>query len=305
MALFPERAHLVGVYALGKAQRVMALIREAGHDAPIYLHGALEPLTDALPREGIDLGDTPEVAADESGELAGGSCWPALGDQELWSRGFPDPSRPSPRAGCGCAPGPASRASSCRSSSPTIAIGTTSAAPSLETGAGEVWVTHGQEDALVHWCQTRGIKARGPCTCSATATRRGRRGRGASCAGRRDRARGTYAWMIAAASRLARRALGAAGAASELDPKVVAFKLPDQIAWVENARAGNRTAVLQGDPTKSGPYAMLLTWLPGNMSRPHFHPNDRFFIVVSGSGGSARDRISTPRRRCRSRPAVT
>ena len=87
------------------------------------------------------------------------------------------------------------------------------------------------------------------------------------------------AWMIAAGL-----ALGAAGAASavELDPKVVAFKLPDQIAWVENARAGNRTAVLQGDPTKSGPYAMLLTWLPGNMSRPHFHPNDRFFIVVSG-----------------------
>ena len=29
-----------------------------------------------------------------------------------------------------------------------------------ETGAGEVWVTHGQEDALVHWCGTQGIKAR-------------------------------------------------------------------------------------------------------------------------------------------------
>jgi putative mRNA 3-end processing factor len=28
------------------------------------------------------------------------------------------------------------------------------------TGAGEIWVTHGQEDALVHWCATRGSKAR-------------------------------------------------------------------------------------------------------------------------------------------------
>jgi putative mRNA 3-end processing factor len=28
------------------------------------------------------------------------------------------------------------------------------------TGAGEVWVTHGQEDALVHWCASRGLKAR-------------------------------------------------------------------------------------------------------------------------------------------------
>ena len=29
-----------------------------------------------------------------------------------------------------------------------------------ETGAGEVWVTHGQEDALVHWCTAHGIRAR-------------------------------------------------------------------------------------------------------------------------------------------------
>ena len=28
------------------------------------------------------------------------------------------------------------------------------------TGAGEIWVTHGQEDALVHWCGSRGLKAR-------------------------------------------------------------------------------------------------------------------------------------------------
>jgi hypothetical protein len=67
-----------------------------------------------------------------------------------------------------------------------------------------------------------------------------------------------------------------------LDPAVVAFKLPDQIAWKNNA-SGNRTALLQGDPAKPGPYAMLLQWLPGNMSRPHFHPNDRFFLVVSGT----------------------
>ena len=68
-----------------------------------------------------------------------------------------------------------------------------------------------------------------------------------------------------------------------LDQSAVTFKLPDQITWVENTKSGNRTAVLQGDPTKPGPYAMLLQWLPGNMSRPHSHPNDRHFIVVSGT----------------------
>ena len=71
--------------------------------------------------------------------------------------------------------------------------------------------------------------------------------------------------------------------AVELDPKIVGFKLPADIKWNENTRAGNRSAVLQGDPTKPGPYAMLLTWLPGNMSRPHFHPNDRLIVVLSGT----------------------
>jgi hypothetical protein len=68
-----------------------------------------------------------------------------------------------------------------------------------------------------------------------------------------------------------------------LDPAVVAYQLPDQIKWTDNPRAGNRSAILQGDPSKPGPYAVLLQWLPGNMSRPHFHPNDRHFIVVSGT----------------------
>ncbi len=77
--------------------------------------------------------------------------------------------------------------------------------------------------------------------------------------------------------------LGAQAQAIELDPKIVGFKLPADIKWNENTRSGNRTAILQGDPTKPGPYAMLLTWLPGNMSRPHFHPNDRFFMVLSGT----------------------
>ena len=75
----------------------------------------------------------------------------------------------------------------------------------------------------------------------------------------------------------------AAATAQQLDPKIVTFKLPDQIVWKDNPKGGNRSAVLQGDPSKPGPYAMLLQWLPGNMSRPHFHPNDRFFIVVSGT----------------------
>src|SRR5436305_1934091 len=56
VALFPERAHLVGAYTLGKAQRLIALLRQAGYDAPIYLHGALEKITRYYQSRGIALG---------------------------------------------------------------------------------------------------------------------------------------------------------------------------------------------------------------------------------------------------------
>ncbi len=62
----PERAHLVGVYGLGKCQRVIKLCREAGYDAPIYLHGALVELTNLYQRLGVDLGDIRHVGADDS-----------------------------------------------------------------------------------------------------------------------------------------------------------------------------------------------------------------------------------------------
>src|SRR5208282_4858958 len=55
VALFPERAHLVGAYSLGKAQRVIALLRAGGYDKPIYLHGAMETITQYYARR-IDLG---------------------------------------------------------------------------------------------------------------------------------------------------------------------------------------------------------------------------------------------------------
>ena len=72
--------------------------------------------------------------------------------------------------------------------------------------------------------------------------------------------------------------------AAELNPAAVAFKLPAQIQWQDNpTNPGVKTAVLVGDPAKPGLYVVLTKWLPGNMSRPHFHPNDRFITVLSGT----------------------
>ena len=73
-------------------------------------------------------------------------------------------------------------------------------------------------------------------------------------------------------------------AAAELNSAAVVYKLPDQIPWQDNpANPGVKSAVLAGDPTKPGLYVMLVKWLPGHMSHPHFHPNDRFITVLSGT----------------------
>ena len=56
VALFPERCHLVGVYALGKCQRVLALLRRRGYEAPVYLHGALAAMVELYESLGVALG---------------------------------------------------------------------------------------------------------------------------------------------------------------------------------------------------------------------------------------------------------
>lgn len=68
----------------------------------------------------------------------------------------------------------------------------------------------------------------------------------------------------------------------DLDPAVLAYKLPAQLQWKE-ALPGAKMAVLQGDPDKPGLYIVLIKWSPHSMSRPHFHPNDRFITVISGT----------------------
>ena len=73
------------------------------------------------------------------------------------------------------------------------------------------------------------------------------------------------------------------GHAADLDRTAADFTAPAEIKWVKNAAGTNESAVLFGDPSKAGPYVVRIKWLPGNMSRPHFHPHDRFFVVLAGT----------------------
>ena len=160
VALFPERAHLVGAYSLGKAQRVIALMREAGYDKPIYLHGAMEKITRYYESRGIDLG---ELRAGARRRRRRSSPAPSrsarLGAAAICGRGvFPIRSSPSRPAGCACARARASAASTLPLVISDHADWDGLTATIAATGASEIWVTHGQEDALVHWCATRGLE---------------------------------------------------------------------------------------------------------------------------------------------------
>jgi oxalate decarboxylase/phosphoglucose isomerase-like protein (cupin superfamily) len=74
------------------------------------------------------------------------------------------------------------------------------------------------------------------------------------------------------------------GKLASLDPKAVTYTLPDQYKWRDpTGAAGTNQVVLSGDPTKPGPYVVLNRFKPGNFSKPHFHPNDRFITVIKGT----------------------
>ncbi len=160
MQNFPEQSHLVAAYALGKAQRLIGLVREAGWDAPIYMHGSLVNMCSYYQSRGVDLGDLRKATGLAKGELKG--CLviaPPSVLKEPWSRRLTDPI-------LGMASGWMTVKQRVRQRGVELPLVISDHADwkeltqtILDTGAGEIWVTHGREDAIVHWCETQGLKA--------------------------------------------------------------------------------------------------------------------------------------------------
>lgn len=161
LRLFPERPHLVGAYALGKAQRVLALIRKAGYERPVYLHGALQRLTRHYEEAGIDLGRLRPATGEDRSALAGAIvlCPPsALSDR--WAQRFGDQVT-------AFASGWMRVRARARQRGVELPLVVSDHADweelcttVVETGAETIWVTHGQEEALCHWAGTQGLDAR-------------------------------------------------------------------------------------------------------------------------------------------------
>lgn len=159
--IFPERTHIVGAYSLGKAQRMMALMRAAGHAAPIYVHGALTAITDYYAGRGVPLGEILPVQGAPKSAFAGRVVIaPPHCMTDLWARRFADPIT------CFASGWMRVRARARQRGVELPLVVSDHAdwdglcATIRATGCEELWVTHGAEDALVHWAQTRQLRAR-------------------------------------------------------------------------------------------------------------------------------------------------
>ncbi|NNU15512.1 ligase-associated DNA damage response exonuclease [Parvularcula sp. ZS-1/3] len=162
---FPERAHLVGAYALGKAQRLICHLREEGYDKPIFIHGAMKKLCDLYEELGVPLGPlepaTIEKGKGEKDRFAGEIvvCPPAA-IQSTWARRFPDPlpafasgwMRVRQRAKQRGVELPIIMSDHADWNELTDTV--------EEVDPSELWVTHGREDALVRWAELQGRKAK-------------------------------------------------------------------------------------------------------------------------------------------------
>ena len=161
LAAHPDRCVLVGAYALGKAQRVIAELRAAGHDAPIYLHGAMEKMCRLYEEFGVDLGELRLVSDHTKDDMRGSIvvCPPsALNDR--WSRRLPDPIT-------AMASGWMRVRQRARQRNVELPLVISDHADwheltrtVEEVNPQETWITHGREEALLRWHQLHQRRAR-------------------------------------------------------------------------------------------------------------------------------------------------
>jgi putative mRNA 3-end processing factor len=165
LKVFPERCHVIGAYSLGKAQRIIALLRQAGYQRPIYLHGAQQKLCQLYQDLGVDLGDLRPATAGEKGkpraDLAGEIVIaPPSAIADKWARRLPDPLVVMASGWMQIR----QRAKQSGVEMPLILSDHADWHDLLATideiNPGEVWVTHGREDALIRALTLKGINAR-------------------------------------------------------------------------------------------------------------------------------------------------
>ncbi len=161
VAQFPERSHIVGVYALGKAQRVIRLLREAGWDGTIHVHGALARLNELYQAHGIDLGPIALATEDGKADFKGAIVLaPPSALADRWSRRFPDPVAAFASGWMRVRARARQRGVELPLVISDHADWDELTATVLELKPEQLWITHGREEALARWAELNGVHAR-------------------------------------------------------------------------------------------------------------------------------------------------
>jgi putative mRNA 3-end processing factor len=136
-------------------------LRARGHQAPIYIHGALERMCALYQDFGIDMGELRSATGVAAKEMRGHivvSPPSALNDR--WSRRLPDPIT-------AMASGWMRVRQRARQKNVELPLVISDHADwdeltdtIREVAPSETWITHGREEALLHWCMTHQIRAR-------------------------------------------------------------------------------------------------------------------------------------------------
>jgi putative mRNA 3-end processing factor len=160
VALFPDRTHLVGAYALGKAQRIIALLREAGYAKTLYMHGALAGMNALYQAHGVELG-TLAPATDAARKALPGEIViaPPSAIADKWARRFADPI-PAFASGWMMV---RARARQRHVELPLVisdhADWDELILTAEELRPEELWITHGNEEALLRWASLNNVAA--------------------------------------------------------------------------------------------------------------------------------------------------
>jgi quercetin dioxygenase-like cupin family protein len=71
---------------------------------------------------------------------------------------------------------------------------------------------------------------------------------------------------------------------ADLDPKARSIVNPSDLKWTKSQSGNEAWSIISGDPKEEGSlYVLLDKWVPNHITRPHFHPHDRFITVLSGT----------------------
>lgn len=159
LEIFEGRTHHVAAYSLGKAQRLMGLLRRDGYDEPIGVDPATDALCEIYEQHGVRLGPRRRLHKGMAPIPRLVIAPPGSGDS------LRSPDGPAPITSFASGWMRLTRNARQRGGDLPLVISDHADWPELlrtiaDVSPQELWITHGEEAALVAWATRQGLPAR-------------------------------------------------------------------------------------------------------------------------------------------------